>query len=255
MSEPALLALLALGGLLLGSLLNIIIIRLPREKELFRTPLHCTRTGEPLAWWQVLPLLGWLIQRGRSRDGRPLHWIFPLVELTSAALPIVFYLRYGFSATFAYLMLVASILIIVGAIDWLHRYIYTVVILGGALLVLLAGLAIPQITLLNGLLGALVGGGIFLVLYILGSMLFPTAAVPFGMGDVYLAIFIGAAVGFTRMGTALLYGMLLGGLFAAAILLVRNVLRRDTAQYIAYGTFLCLGTLLYLAFAGLPSPR
>ncbi len=255
MPQPILLTLLALGGLVLGSLLNIIIIRLPRERQLFRTPLHCTRTGEPLAWWQTLPLLGWLIQRGRSRDGRPLHWIFPLVEITSAAMPVAFYLHYSFSATFAYLMLVASILIIIGAIDWLHRYIYTVVVLGGALLVLLAGLAIPQITLLNGLLGALISGGIFLILYVLGSMLFPTAAVPFGMGDVYLAIFIGAAVGFTRMGTALLYGMLLGGLFAAAILVARKVLRRDTAQYIAYGTFLCIGTLLYLALYGLPTLR
>lgn len=60
------LGLLIVGGLLLGSLLNIVIIRLPRERQLLRTPLHCTRTGEPLAWWQVIPLLGWLIQRGRS---------------------------------------------------------------------------------------------------------------------------------------------------------------------------------------------
>ncbi len=245
------LVLLIVGGLLLGSLLNIVIIRLPRERQLLRTPLHCTRTGEPLAWWQVLPLVGWLIQRGRSRDGRRLHWIFPLVEVISAALPVAFYLHYGFSETFAYLMLVASILIITGAIDWLHRYIYTFVILGGAVLVLLAGFAIPQITIFNGLLGALIGGMGFLILYMLGSILFPATSVPFGLGDVYLAIFIGAAVGLTRMSTPLLYGILMAGVLSAAVLLVRNVFKRETPQYIAYGTFLCLGTLLYLALNGL----
>ncbi|NJL34934.1 MAG: prepilin peptidase, partial [Chloroflexaceae bacterium] len=52
------LILVIVAGLLLGTLLNIIIIRLPREGNLLRWPLHCTRTGEALAWWQLLPVVG-----------------------------------------------------------------------------------------------------------------------------------------------------------------------------------------------------
>jgi len=236
------------AGLLLGSLLNLVIVRLPRERGMGGWP-RCTRTGEPLAWWQLLPLAGWLIQRGRAADGRPLHWIFPAVELLTGLALLRFFQLYALGPAFWYLAFVAAVLIVTGAIDWLHRYIYTFVILGAALLALLAG---PLVGLdwRNILIGALVAGAAFMLLFLLARALFPGKSAPFGLGDVYLAIFIGSVVGVTNLTPALFYGMLLAGVVSAGILVARR-LGRDTPEYISYGSYLCLGVLLFIALGGL----
>jgi leader peptidase (prepilin peptidase) / N-methyltransferase len=240
-----------LAGLLLGGLLNLIIIRLPRERRLLGWP-HCTRTGERLAVWQIVPLVGWLLQRGRARDGRPLGWIYPLVELLTALVLLLLYRQYGFSPTFFYLAFVCAVLIYTAAIDFLHRYIYTLMILGPALLVLVVGPMLGELTLLAGLLGAIVAGIIFLFFYILAKLLFPSHAAPFGLGDVYLAIFIGSAVGLLNLGPALIYGILMAGLVAVGYVVADKVLRwPNVPRYISYGTYLCLGTIAYVLIWGL----
>jgi leader peptidase (prepilin peptidase) / N-methyltransferase len=241
-------ALVFAAGLLLGSLLTILIVRLPREQRLLGWP-HCTRTGEALAWWQLLPVAGWLLRGARARDGSRIHWIYPAVELLTGLVLLQLYLLYGLGANFAYLAFVSAVLIVTGAIDWLHRYIYTFVILGAALVALVAG---PLLGLdwRNLIVGALAAGGVFLGFYLLARLLFPSAGVPFGLGDVYLAIFIGATVGLFNLGQALFYGMLMAGVVSAAILIGRRA-GRETPTYISYGTYLCLGVLLFIAMGGM----
>lgn len=236
-------------GLLLGALLNLVIIRLPRERRLLGWP-RCTRTGAPLAWWQLLPVIGWLLQRGRAADGRRLHWIYPVVELLTAFTLLRIYALYGLSPAFGYLSFACAVLIVTGAIDWLHRYIYTFVILGATLLALIAG-PLVGMDWRNVLLGALVAGFIFMLFYMAARIIFPSAAVPFGLGDVYLAIFIGAAVGIVNLMPAIFIGMLLAGLFSAALLLMRRAGWPGVPEYISYGTFLCIGALGYLLARGL----
>lgn len=239
------------GGLFWGALLNVVVVRLPREGRLFGWP-RCTRTGQPLAWWQLLPVVGWAVQRGRAADGRRLHWIYPLVELLAAVSFLRLYQLYGLSPQFLYLAFVCSVLILTGAIDWLVRYIYTIVILGATVIVLLAGpLVGPHWASL--VLGALVGGFFFGLLFALAKIMFPGTAAPFGLGDVYLAIFIGAAVGLFHLAAALFYGMLLAGIFAGAIVVARSR-GAQVPTYISYGSFLCLGVVLYVALWGLPTP-
>lgn len=237
-----------LAGLLLGTLLNVLIIRLPRERRLLGWP-RCTRTAEPLALWQVIPLAGWLLQRGRASDGRPLHWIYPLVELMSGLSLLRLYQLYGISPAFFYLAFVCAVLIVTGAIDWLHRFIYTFVILGAALVAIIAG-PLVGLNWVNVVLGALIGGFCFALFYLVARVLFPGPGVPFGLGDVYLVIFIGAAVGLLNLAPALFYGMLMAGIVSAGILIARRS-GRPTPTYIAYGTYLCLGTILFIAIGGM----
>jgi leader peptidase (prepilin peptidase)/N-methyltransferase len=237
-------------GLLLGGLMNIVIVRLPREKKMSGWP-HCTRCGQPLVWWQVIPLVGWLAQRGRgSCCGKPIHWIYPLVELLSGILVAWLYASYGLSLLFFYLTFVAIVLLITGAIDWLHRWIYTFVILGSAIVVLIASAFVRPHSILNAFAGLLIAGFIFLIFYILARILFPSQAAPFGLGDVYLAIFLGAAFGLTRLGPVLFIGMLLAGLFSVGVIIIRS-LGKPSPKYISYGTFLCLGALGYMVAYGM----
>lgn len=235
-------------GLLLGTLLNMVIIRLPREQRLLGWP-RCTHTGAALAWWQLLPVLGWALQRGRAPNGQPLHWIYPVVEILTGVTLARLYTLYGFSPAFFYLTFVCAVLIVTGTIDWLYRYIYTFVILGAALLALILG-PIAGLQLLDVVLGAIIAGIGFVLLFMLAKILFPGRSAPFGLGDVYLGIFIGAAVGLNHLTSALFYGMLMAGIVAALIIVGRR-LARPTPEYISYGTYLCLGALGYIVVQGL----
>lgn len=242
-----------IGGLVLAGLVNVLVVRLPRESQMLGWP-HCTRCRRALAWWQVLPLVGWLIQGGRGRCcGKTLNWIFPAVELVCAAALAVFYTRYGLSISFAFLTFVTVVLLLTAAIDWLHRSIYTLFILLPALICVLVSNWIPGLGLIPSLVGVFIAGFSFLILFMLARILFPAKSAPFGLGDVYLGIFIGAAVGVTHLMPALFYGMLAAGVFAAGILLLRYTGRANMPQYISYGTFLCLGALAYLVVQSLGS--
>ncbi len=242
--------LIFMTGLLLGSLLNVIIIRLPREKRLLGWP-RCTRTGEPLAWWQLLPIVGWTAQRGRTHDGQRLHWVYPVIELLTGVVLALLYINYAFTPLFFYLVFVCAVLIVTGAIDWLYHSIYTFVILGAALLLLLLNPVVPSISFRDAGLGALAGGISFALLFALAKVIFPGKAAPFGLGDVYLAVFIGAAFGLTRLVETLFYGMVFAGIVAFGIVAAKRLLNRsDMPEYIAYGTYLCLGAIAYVIIQG-----
>jgi leader peptidase (prepilin peptidase) / N-methyltransferase len=240
-----------IAGLFLGTLLNVVVIRLPHERNMSGWP-RCTRCGRGLAWWQVLPLVGWLGQAGRGRCcGRRLSWLFPLIELISGGTLALFYTRYGFSAIFFYLAFVTAVLIVTGAIDWLHRSIYTLFILGPALIALLVSPTVPPHSFLQALVGTLVAGFVFVIFFILARMMFPAKSSPFGLGDVYLGMFIGAALGFRNLLPALFYGILLAGVFSAILVILKRTGRTNVPEYISYGTFLCMGALGYLLWWGL----
>jgi leader peptidase (prepilin peptidase) / N-methyltransferase len=247
-SIPSIIA--ALIGAFLGGLITIITIRLPREST-FRGWPRCTRCQQPLSWWQVLPIVGWLVQLGKARCcGQRLHWIFLVAECLTAFSFGWLYSRYGLSPLFFYLGFVSVILIIVGTIDWLHRSIYLFIVLGSAAIVVAAASFVAPHNLLNAVLGLLAAGFIFLIFFILGRMLFPSHAVPFGLGDVYLALFLGAAFGITRLGPVLFSGILLAGIFSVGVIVLRY-LGKTVPVYISYGTFLCLGALGYVLYRGL----
>jgi leader peptidase (prepilin peptidase)/N-methyltransferase len=244
--------LLVLGiGLVLGSLLNVVIIRLPREQRLLGMP-RCTRTGEVLAWWQLLPIAGWLIQRGKARNGKPLNWIHPFVEVLTAVLVLVLYQSYGVSPLFFYLCFVGIVLIVTGAVDWTHRYIYTFVILGAAALVFVVNAMglVPNMNILNAGVGMIISGITFMLLFMLAKVIFPATAVPFGLGDVFLAIFIGAAFGITRLIPTLSYGIFMAGFVAFLLVGAKHLLRRRVPVYMSYGSYLCLGAIISLLVQG-----
>ena len=245
--------LLFVAGLFLGTLLNVAVIRLPREKRLLGWP-RCTRTGEPLAPWQLLPVLGWALQRGRARDGRPLKLIYPLVELLTAAVVVLLHNRYGFEPKFFYALFVCAVLLVTGAIDWLYRFIYTFVILGAALVAVVFGALVlrPNIlqTLTLSLMGAISAGIVFMLFYVLAGRLFPSASVPFGLVDVQLAVFLGAAFGFYNLNYAFFPGIMLAGFVSALVLIGRALKLPNMPTYMSYGTYLCLGAILSTVVRG-----
>ena len=235
-------ALAAAVGLALGSVLNVVIYRLPRRLRLFRR-LRCTRCGHSLAW-EATPLLGFLLQLGRCRHCRqPIPIFFPLAEAFTAIVFALLVWRHGVTLLSGFYAVYSLALILTLFVDWLHHDIYYLVLVPATALALLAPLLHPDPR--RGIVNALAGLGIgllfFGLLFLFGQLLFHSQAL--GLGDVWLAGTIGAMTGLYGALLSLTAGIILAALGAGALLLIRRV---SAKHYMPYGAFLCLAALGYL---------
>jgi leader peptidase (prepilin peptidase)/N-methyltransferase len=187
------------------------------------------------ARWSLMPFVGALLRR---------DWVALAVDVVTVAMTTALWHTYGWSARFVLLLLATVVLIHTAAVDWKVRLIDTLVMLGATLAALVFAPLLAG-TWLNALLGVLVAAMVFVLLFMLARILYPGQHAPFGLGDVYLGMFIGALVGITDVGAALLYGIVLAGL-ASVMLLVAHGYRQARHMPIAYGAFLCMGVLLHL---------
>jgi leader peptidase (prepilin peptidase)/N-methyltransferase len=227
-------------GLAVGTALNLLLYRIPREQRLLRRP-HCVRCGHPLGW-EALPLLGFLLQRGRCRHcQRAIPWFFPLVELLTALSFAILVWRHGLSALAALYAFFALILILTLFLDWQHRYIYYIIVLPATTVALLGSWLHPNLNVLNSLIALVIATVFFGLIFVLGQVLFHAEAI--GLGDVWLAGTIGAMFGFPGALVALTAGMVLAGLAGGLHMALR---KGSGGDYMAYGSYLCMGALLYL---------
>ena len=221
--------LIALLGLFAGNLLNLVIA----SQLASGAGPRLVRAEGPLGW---VPLAGTL----RCRQ-----WVALAVEVLSALMAVALYVHYGLGARSLILFGASLVLIETGAVDFTIRMIDTLVLVVATLAILVLA-PLTQIGWLPSLLGLVTAGIFLLFLYGLARLLFRGVAAPFGLGDVYLGAFIGALVGFVYLPVALFYGMIMAGI-VAFVLIVLRATGRKVPRYLAYGTYLCLGTLLFLA--------
>ncbi len=184
---------------------------------------------------QRIPIIGPLPQRASTALA---------VAMLTTVMAAVLWQRYGWASSFWLLLGASLVLIDTAAIDWQARLIDTLVMVGATILALVLA---PWIigSWLASLLGLVGSGTAFVIIFGLAKLLYPQQQAPFGLGDVYLGMFIGALLGVLHVGAALLYGILLAGA-ASTVLIVMFGYQRARHIPIAYGSFLCIGALLYL---------
>jgi prepilin signal peptidase PulO-like enzyme (type II secretory pathway) len=226
----------ALLGLLLGPALNLAIERLPRRRPLFAGRPRCAACGAALGARELLPALGWALQRGRCRScaGRlPVRAL--LVELAFPLACAALWWRDGWGPLLAVHTAAVAFFLVVLCIDLEHRLVLNRMTGPG----LLAALACAALGLGPSLRAAALGAAVGFLFLFAPAVLLPGL----GMGDVKLAAVIGAVVGFPGVLTALFAGVLCGGVASALLLLTRRAGRRST---IAYAPYLVAGVLLVL---------
>jgi leader peptidase (prepilin peptidase)/N-methyltransferase len=251
--SPVTAALLAgLAGLLAGSFANVVIHRVPRRESLVRPASRCPACAAPIAWRDNVPLLGWLLLRGRCRSCRaPIGIRYPLVELGMGVLWFLITLRLvgtglGWAVP-AYLAL-AFVCLVLAVIDATTRllpnritYPAFPVLLG---LLLLASVGLGDLgRLARGLLAAVAVGGFFLLL----ALISPRGM---GLGDVKLAPTLGLALGWLSWGAlavGVFAGFLLGGLAGLAAIGALGLTRKSL---LPFGPWLVAGALVGVLAGG-----
>ena len=247
--------LVAWAGASLGSFLNVVAWRLPRQESLLLPASHCPRCGHGLAWYDNLPLLSWLLLRGRCRHcHQPIAPRYVLVELLAAGLAVAMLFArptaMGPGADPLLLLpagwLLAGWLLPLSLIDidsfWLPEPLCRWGVLLG--LAVSAGLGFSQgwptgsALLLSHLLAAAAGLIALEGLSGLGQRLLGRPAL--GLGDARLAALMGAWLGPTGLGLALFLAVTVGALVGAIGLLSGRLNRH---QPVPFGPFLALGCL------------
>lgn len=235
--------LFAFWGLAAGSFANVLIFRLPAG---FRLTLPrrsvCTGCFRQLRWHENIPVLSYVLLRGRCGGCRaPIGLRHPVVEVLVAALFIAVQARWGFSVESAGRAFFAMLLVAACFIDLEHRIIPDEISLGGLFLGLLLGFFDHEVTLLPRVIGAAAGaGGFWLMAWLYAKA---TGRDGLGFGDVKLLGMIGAFLGPLGVFGTVLVSSVVGATVGLALIFSR---RGGLRTAVPYGPFLVLGALLML---------
>lgn len=220
-------------GLAAGSFLNVVIHRLPRGNSVARPRSFCPRCEKTLRWYDNVPLLSYMLLRGRCRRcGLGISPRYPAVEFLGGALAVFSLRLHGewFNAAFAYAFLMA--LLAVTLIDWRHRIIPDRISISFIFIGLAWSFFNPALSLLSSSVGAAAGGGF---LWIVGAVYQRLRGVEgMGGGDVKLMAMIGAWLGAALVLPVIVIASLCGSLYGLALI------RRggDGGTAVAFGSFL-----------------
>lgn len=230
-------------GAIFGSFLNVVTHRLPRRESLVAPASHCVSCGTAIRPYDNIPVLSWLLLRGRCRNcGVRISVRYPLVEAGTAALCVAVVLAKGSAAGIALGLTMVLLLVPAAAIDLEHRRIPNAITLPGCVLAIVLGLAFDASGEPARLLAGLGAGGAFLIVAL-------AAPRGMGMGDVKLATMIGLFLG-TAVIPAILIALLAGVLFGGLVI-ARAGVRAGRKTAVPFGPFLALGAIVAL-FAGHP---
>lgn len=233
--------LLAGFGLIVGSFLNVCIYRLPRRESVAWPASHCTSCDRSLAWFENVPVLSWMVLRGRCRTcASPVSALYPIVELTTAVLFAAAYPVYGLTPLLAVRLLFICALIVLFAIDLEHQILPDAVTLPGVAIGFAASLFVPP-GWRSSLIGLLAGG---LFPFVVAELyLRVRKREGMGMGDFKMLAMVGAFLGWPLVWLTLLLACVLGIAIGGGALLLS---RRGLATRIPFGTFIAVAALVCL---------
>jgi leader peptidase (prepilin peptidase)/N-methyltransferase len=227
-------------GLAVGSFLNVLAARIPLRRSVIKPRSACMSCGSELAWYDNVPLASYAVLRGRCRScGVRISALYPAVELVTGMLVAACVWKFGLSGETAIAGFFCAVLVTVTATDLTHRIVPNRIVLPATVVVLGAHAALEPRP--EWALGAL-GASLFLFAAVIA---YPAGM---GMGDVKLALLMGAALG-KSVSVALLAGMIFA--FVPSVFLLARHGSAARKMGIPFAPFLALGSILAL-FAGGP---
>ncbi|OJV80458.1 MAG: prepilin peptidase [Cellulomonas sp. 73-92] len=239
----------ALVGLLIGSFLNVVVWRVPRGESIVSPPSACPRCGHPIRAYDNVPVVSWLVLRGRCRDcGAPISRRYPLVEGATGVLFALAAAWTGASWVLPALLYLVAIGIALALVDLdVHRLPDAIVLPSypvAAALLTLASWNPGGASHWGSLLRAVIGSVVLLAAYLLMALIYPAGM---GFGDVKLAGVLGLYLGWFGwwpVAVGFFAPFFLGGLFALGLVAARRAGRKSG---VPFGPWMILGTWVGIA--------
>jgi leader peptidase (prepilin peptidase)/N-methyltransferase len=246
MTGPVLWAWAFAVGAALGSFLNVCVYRWPAGQSVVRPRSRCPACESPIAWHDNVPILGWLVLRGRCRHCQVrLSLQYPLVELGVALIWMVAAMRQGLTLDALASASFLTLLLGIALTDAREMVIPDQFSLGGTILGLALAAAPGGLSLPAALLGA---GGSYLILWVIklgAERLLGKPAL--GVGDIHMMAMVGAFLGLTGALLTLFLGAVLGLVIGVPVSALRGRLRA-MGTYLPLGVFLAMGAFVAHVF-------
>ena len=241
-AAPFMYILVAVFGAVIGSFLNVCISRLPEGASLIFPASHCPLCQQPIRYADNIPVISYLILRGRCRHCRQKIRIrYPVVEVLTAVLALLLFWKFGFSPAFILSFLFACALVVITFIDLDLQIIPDVITLPGIPFFSLAAVFFMGLSLLDVALGVLLGGGVLYAVAFGYERLAKREGM--GGGDIKLLAMLGAFLGAKSLIFILLVSSLTGALVGIVLILAKG---KDMKYAVPFGPFLSLGALAYI---------
>lgn len=234
-----------LFGAIVGSFLNVVILRLPQENESIVFPAsHCPECKELIRWYDNIPIFSFLLLGGKCRHcNQVISWQYPLVESLMAGLSWALYLKFSITISYVVYFPFCAALLAIIFIDFYHQIIPDVISLPGIVLGVLFSFVNPALTWQNSIIGLVCGGGFFYLIAAGYYLLAKRAGM--GGGDIKLLAMIGAFLGWQSLPFVVFSSALLGSVIGIAAMVKQ---KKGGKTVIPYGPFLAVGSYLYLFF-------
>lgn len=231
-----------LGGLIIGSFLNVCIFRIIEEESIVFPASHCKICSTKLKIRDLIPIISFLSLKGRCRYCKEKISVqYPLVELFTGILFVVIYLRFGLTLEFFKFITFTSILLVIGIIDYKTQYVYFEVIVTGLIFgiifLIMTFILQDNLELMNVFLSTAIPSS-FLALIILMTN-------GMGWGDVELVFIIGVFLELKLNLLSLFISVILAGLYAIYLLLFK---KKDRKQSIAFAPYIAVSAFITILF-------
>lgn len=231
-------------GAIVGSFLNVCIHRLPRHESIVWPASRCPSCAAPIAWHDNIPVLSYLLLKGRCRSCRAvISRRYPIIELANAVGYSVIIWWFGMGWPVVAYALLLSALLVMTCTDLSHQIIPDAITLPGIAVGLLCAATILPVGLVNSVLGILLGGGILWALAWASPYLFGKEGM--GGGDIKLLAMIGSFLGWQPTLLTIIVGAVAGSVVGISLIALK-LMRRD--QYLPFGPFLAFGALMAMFF-------
>lgn len=244
-----------LFGLVIGSFLNVCIYRIPRQESVVFERSHCPACKTFIQAWENIPLFSFIFLRGKCRHcGAPISWVYPTVEVATAGLIYLLFLKYGFESPFFLNAALFCMLVVLFFIDLFERILPDIITLSGMAAGILLSpfqssefirgdpfLGTPQSlgsTYLHSSIGALLGGGILWVVAI--AYLKIKKIEGMGFGDIKMMAMVGAFLGWRYAWLTVFFGSLIGAVVGSIYIYTWG---KGTRYELPFGTFLAIGAV------------
>jgi leader peptidase (prepilin peptidase)/N-methyltransferase len=242
-----LLVVIGLLGLAIGSFLNVVIWRVPRDESVARPPSHCPTCDAPISHRDNIPVVSWLLLRGRCRHcAQPISPRYPLVEAATAALFVGFAIHFGIHAVLPAYLYIAAVGIALAMIDIdLQRLPDILTLPSYPIAIALLGIAALVDDHPHALLRALLGMAALAAFYWGTYLVYPAGM---GRGDAKLAGVVGLYLGWLGWGQVAVgafAAFLVGGVVSVALVLFKDGGRKTK---VPFGPFMLLGLLIGIFF-------
>jgi leader peptidase (prepilin peptidase) / N-methyltransferase len=229
-------------GAIVGSFLNVCIFRLPAEASIVKPRSQCPYCHHPIRNRDNIPLISFIILRGKCRDcGGKISWHYPLVELITALLALLLFLKFGLTLNFLIFFIFTAVLIVITFIDLAHQIIPDILTLPGIPIFCLAAIFLLKIPWLEALLGLLIGGGILFMIAFVYELISRREGM--GGGDIKLLAMIGGFLGWKSLIFILLFSSFSGAMVGITAMIIK---KQDMKYAVPFGPFLSAAAVAYL---------